>query len=1095
MDDRFPELLEQRHNRLRSGQESGGSEVEPTTEVKRRLDEAEDCLRLIERVRRGQVCPTNPATDPESRLIGSTGPELGRIGRFEIIVELGRGAHGIVFLAWDPAAQRQVAVKTPHPDVLFTPELRERFLREGIAAARLAHTNIISVLEVDQSGPVCYIVSTFCKGRSLAALLGETTQPLSPRLASQWMAQLADAVEHAHRRGILHRDLKPANVVLEPGPVGLGNGDESSGTPTGPEGIGMVPKLTDFGLAKLVDSQDMRSRTGVLLGTPAYMAPEQVDASLRTIGPATDVYGLGAMLYELLTLRPPFLADSQADLLRQIAAGDPRAPRQWHRDLPRDLEAICLRCLQRRPPDRYPSAAALVADLRRFLAGDVTWARPLGFAGRSLKWARRRPAAAAVLAVSVLAVSVLAMGAIWHFVQMGRALEVAQEARAQAEQRGQELQQMIYVSDLQGAQRALEQQEVRKASYLLGRNRPAEGAHGGFLWRYLTARCHGQPRRLVAHRGHAHSVEFSPDGQTLLTAGSDGDLSIWEVASGRRRATLRSGAREVNFACYSPDGKTIAAAETGGKIRLWNAEQERTLSVWDSLELKQINCLAWSADGCHLAAAGFPGESFVVWEVATGQAWVMPLGHSDEVNSLAYSADGRRLATASSDETVSIWDFGGSERARLKPDQTHVTCVRFSPDSQVLATSGASGTVKIWNVADGSLAATYEANSERVDALAFSPHGPVVAISDHFGIVREWDWKNDRIVRVIDSGQGRILSLDYSRATNTLASAAREGSLCVWDLATEVPSREIASSGFLGSLAFTQDSRRLVFAGPSTGVSVLDLDTFSKRVLETDSPSPVAHLATVGARVFLLRDDRLSLSVLQADLAGSGPLVTVATVAAKIDTMLVTPDGRLLLTVDHDAPHRVRLWDAETGRFRQVLSEHHFPIHCFACAPSSDVAATAGADGGIRLWDLKGAKLLRTLDGHSALVSSLSFASDGRTLASADDDRVVRFWDVMTGEPVRVVLNHVARVKSVAFCPDEPLIATGDEQGFVRIWSPSNGEEVVVLGQLRATVGSLAFSPDGQWLAAGTWADKDPQELRIWSARYRDPTKESRQTR
>ncbi|HEY2893540.1 MAG TPA: serine/threonine-protein kinase, partial [Pirellulales bacterium] len=401
-----------------------------------------------------------------------TGSEGSKIGRFEIIEELGRGAHGIVFLAWDPAARRQVALKTPHPDVLFTPELRARFIREGVAAARLAHTNIISVLEVDQSGPVCYIVSSFCEGKALAAFLMERAESPPLEVAAQWTAELADAVEHAHRHGILHRDLKPANVILEPAPGCLAHDEDPSGTPRKNNDQALVPKLTDFGLAKLIDSQDMRSRTGVLLGTPAYMAPEQVDSRLGAIGPPTDVYGLGAILYELLTLKRPFMADSQADLLRQIACGDPPAPSLLRNDLPRDLEAICLRCLQRTPRDRYPSAAALAADLRRFQAGEVTLARPLGIAGRLGKWARRRPASATALAVGVLAALLLAVGASWHFVEMGHALGVAEEARAHAVQRGEELQHMIYARDLQGTHQALAQQNVRNAKYLLDRNQP-----------------------------------------------------------------------------------------------------------------------------------------------------------------------------------------------------------------------------------------------------------------------------------------------------------------------------------------------------------------------------------------------------------------------------------------------------------------------------------------------------------------------------------------------------------------------------------------------------------------------------------------------
>ena len=307
--DRFTDLLIKYDDRLRNGRGQSaitafgndGIVEELDDDLRRRLEGATQCLRLLEHARlSGHAAGITKLGDSsgDASAEGESGP--GHIGRFELVRELGRGGHGIVYLVWDPQAQRHVALKTPHPELLFTAEDRRRFLREGIAAARLSHPNIVSVLEVDQSPPNCYIVSTYCEGKSLAAFLAGTSEPITPALAARWVAALADGVEHAHEHGILHRDLKPANVVLEQPPRGLA--DRGDRTPPGAadEATPLVPKLTDFGLAKLLDSQDARTKTGVMLGTPNYMAPEQVDAAVGEVDRATDVYGLGAILYELL---------------------------------------------------------------------------------------------------------------------------------------------------------------------------------------------------------------------------------------------------------------------------------------------------------------------------------------------------------------------------------------------------------------------------------------------------------------------------------------------------------------------------------------------------------------------------------------------------------------------------------------------------------------------------------------------------------------------------------------------------------------------------------------------------------------------------
>ena len=637
-------------------------------------------------------------------------------------------------------------MKTPHPDVLFTAELRQRFLREGIAAVRLSHPNIVSVLEVDQSGPVFYIVSAYSEGCSLARWLAAAERPVAPRLAAEWVAALADAVEHAHRHGVLHRDLKPSNVVLEPLPAGL-NGAGAAPATSSCEAL--LPKLTDFGLAKLIDVADVRTRTGVLVGTPAYMAPEQVDGSLGPIGPATDIYGLGTVLYEMLTGVPAFESDNPAEALRRITAGEFSVPRERCREIPRDLEAICLRAMHLRPRRRYPSAAALAADLKRFLAGEMTQARPLSAVGRALKWARRRPATATALAVAILAGALGTAGAAWHSVQLRRALDAAEAAQARAEQGERHLRELVYLADMREAHEALGRNELRKMSDLLLRHRPqANDSKPGFLWRHLADRCFGHPQRAAAHRGHAHSVDFSSDALSLVTAGADGLVRIWDAASGQPRCTFTSGAREVNCARFAPDGRSIAAAESGAGVRLWDVASGRFTEFWQPDELSVVTCLAWSPDGNRLAAAGTPGTVTVVWDRGTGDRTVWPLGHTDEVNALAWSPDGRLLASGSSDATVSLFDVERSSiRHRLKIEETHVRSVCFSADNRWLATSGAHRLVKVWDLSNARLAGTFDSGAMRVDHVAFVPHGTMLAFGDNFGVIRTWDWQVNRLMR------------------------------------------------------------------------------------------------------------------------------------------------------------------------------------------------------------------------------------------------------------------------------------------------------------------------------------------------------------
>jgi hypothetical protein len=305
---------------------------------------------------------------------------LTQVGRFQLVRELGRGSFGIVFLADDPRLGRQVAIKVPLPNALVDPRLRERFVREARAAAGLDHPNVVPVYEAGEAGPVCYIAAAYCPGVNLADWLRQRREAVPLHVGAKLLAAVADAVQHAHDRGILHRDLKPSNILLMPAAqehAEAGAGD-----------LPFIPRLTDFGLAKLLECDTKETASGVIMGTPPYLAPEQAGGS-GTLAAPTDVYSLGIILYELLTRRLPFGGSNLLLTLEQIRSQDPPPPRRFRPDLPRDLETICLKCLHKEPQQRYASAAALARDLRHFLRGEPIEARPVSLLGRARAWCQR----------------------------------------------------------------------------------------------------------------------------------------------------------------------------------------------------------------------------------------------------------------------------------------------------------------------------------------------------------------------------------------------------------------------------------------------------------------------------------------------------------------------------------------------------------------------------------------------------------------------------------------------------------------------------------------------------------------------------------
>lgn len=979
--------------------------------------------------------------------------EAATLGAYTILEEIARGGMGVVYRAREHGTQRLVALKTISPLLASVPGARERFQRETEAAAALDHPHILPIHHVGLAEGVPFFSMKLAEGGSLAE-----PRARSPREIATLLAKVARAVEHAHERGILHRDLKPANILLD-----------AAGEPF----------VADFGLARFFGRAEDPTLTQAGLGTPHYVSPEQARGESKTLTVATDVYGLGAILYAQLAGRPPFGGETALETLRLVIETPPRPLRELNAALPRDLEIICLKCLEKDPAARYRSARALAEDLEAFLAGRSISARPATLTERGARWTRGNPllagtlALAALLLVAVAVVSTLAAARLRETTR--RAVAAEKEERAQLRQA---LLAQARASRLTGraGQRFATLEAIAKAAAIRPDLELRNEAIAALALPDLRIE-----RLWPAKRLNHGPLAFDPTLQLYAHEPADGLLTVRRSSDQTEVARWTppggSTARVRFIGPWSESGTRLCAVYADGVVRFFRVGPGGALSLaWELPQwnpppspVGQENFVAWSPDESRVAV-GVPGGGVSLRESAQGTE-LARLAPEARADCLAWSPDGRELVLAGrrAAEARVISAADGTQRLALRAEMG-VEALAWSPDGRTLAASSNRGPVFLFDAADGRLRHTLRGHGRTTTMLAFSPDGALLASSGRDYTLRLWEpsaglplvllnpTTAEPVLRFTRDGTRLALS-PYGPEAGTARLAANDILRIAphrldGDSLAEFGACDISPDGRLIVVA-TRGGVRICEARDGREIAAWPLDPGVRKSAQFDAAGEWLWLCSARSglsRRRLTWSSRHQLEIGPAEALDATP-----------DYLLTAPGGpgTRRAFVREDAGQVLVRNLARNGEVELTLAESG--IWQAAVSPDGALLATAPATRdalidrlSCRLWDARTGRLIRAFQPGRG--GTVTFSRSGRYLYSSANGPS-RVWQV---EPWRQVWEAPPDLEDAVFSPDDSLLAVVDESARIHLFSLPEGRLLAVLES--RTVNRLFFAPDGRTL-------------------------------
>lgn len=1059
----------------------------------------------------------SPLVRPLSEPSGDTAPSYSAggallpsyLGRYRLIRLLGEGGMGTVYEAEQDSPRRTVALKVIRPG-LASSALRTRFDHESQILGRLHHPGIAQVYEAGMAEGQPFFAMEFVRGLPLDEYARLRARSLPSRL--ELLARVCDAVQHAHDQGVIHRDLKPANILV----------DDAG-----------QPKVLDFGVARATDG-DLRTgagltQSGQLLGTLAYMSPEQVTADPDAIDHRADVYALGVILFELAAQRLPYQLENRslAESARLILEED--APRlgSLNPELRGDVETIVAKAMEKDRTRRYPSAAYLATDLRRWVAHEPIQARPTSALYHFRKFARRHRGLVGGLVATGMALVLGLIVTLLFAVGEARQRDQAEQNARTANQEKIEAQYQTYRASLAATSAALQNNDVADASRHL---EAAPEAMRGWEWRHLRSRLDDSSAVIpLTDRGgflipgpdQLRVGVLTSDGLRLtdLDGGSPSTLpmhpersdqiSVTQTSRGLRVAAW--GEKCKAFDLLDDAGKVLCRAETpendtpatlvmspnGARVGVTIDGNRTQLAVFDATSGKQtalcqkldsaIWTVAISPDSTRLASGG-EDRLVRLWDAATGKLLATCRGHTSKVLSTAFSPDGSRLVTAGSDGTVRQWDArtGGEVEPAYERHSGGVFTAVYSPDGEWVASGGGDRTIRVWRARGRQDVAILHGHTMRVLEVAFASGGRRLASLSHRspiagpgdGTIRVWDMDPQATLPVLRGHTGTVYPVAYSPDGRWLASGSWDGTVRLWDAATGESCATLSHPHVVWELAFGPDGTWLVTGCPD-GDRLRIWDVARARV-RREIPFPTNNLRSLtvspdGTRVAARSDDpkskRPRLTV--CDIASGKTLLST-----EGSSLAYSPDGRWLAALAVDEKE-VLLLDARTHEMAAHFRGHENVVFKAVFSPDNRCLATCSRDHTVRLWQIDSGEC-RVLRGHTDEVYAVAFHPDGTRLATGGQDGTVWLWDLKRGQEVVRLPGHKGFVWSLAFSPYGATLASGSGDGTVRLWDTEP-----VKSRYQARSEAAALRPEAERWVEKLWSEKNDPAAVVTAIRSR----------